>query len=412
MKIVPTKENGFQKKHDLILTLQEDVEETYTLDKTNSISWELSSRPGTAGAATYKFQCRILTGDETTRQMIRWRQDVIKVCVGLHVDTLDTRRPIMEACMRAGPKAVFEGAISAQAKIAYLTALNAAQVADQGAGNTNASDAVKANGQDHYITNDMLNQALQMTIANYLPRKVLARVKRSMRRDMRKPATMKVRNYYQNLIRLNDEELPNLPPFTNDNKLSDDELLDILLFGTPRSWQNEMERQNFDPIVSGIHGTVDFMEGVEASEPPPEVAKPKAKTSSNKKKKADDKKPPYYCEQHGANYTHDTKDCRFLANKKTGTGRKSKNKTWDRKASEASEQSKKDLAVLIGKTVNKAVKKQLASVAKKRKSNEDEEGECFLVETLTKDLDGFNYEEMANLKIGDDDQSVTSEASC
>ena len=105
MKIVPTKENGFQKKHDLILTLQEDVEETYTLDKTNSISWELSSRPGTAGAATYKFQCRILTGDETPRQMIRWRQDVIKVCVGLHVDTLDTRRPIMEACMRAGPKA-------------------------------------------------------------------------------------------------------------------------------------------------------------------------------------------------------------------------------------------------------------------------------------------------------------------
>ena len=413
MKIVPMKENGFQKKLHLILSLQEDVEETYTLDKTNSISWELSSRPGTAGAAKYKFQCRILTGDETPRQMMRWRQDVTKVCIGIHVNTLETRRPIMEACMRAGPKAVFEGAINAQAKVAFLTALKAAKATDQTAGNTTASDAVEANGQDHYIENAMLDVALQMTIANYLPRKVLARVKRSMRRDMRKPANMKVRNYYQNLIRLNDEELPNLPPFTIDNKLSDDELLDILLFGTPRSWQNEMERQNFDPIVAGIHGTVDFMEGVEASEPPPEVAKPKAKTSSsNKKKKADDKKPPYYCEQHGANYTHDTKDCRFIANKKTGSGRKSKNKTWDRKANEASEQSKKDLAVLIGKTVNKAVKKQLASVAKKRKSDEDEEGECFLVETLTKDLDGFNYEEMANLKIDDDGQSVTSEASC
>ena len=411
MKIVPTKEYGSQKKSTLILPLKEDVEETYTLDKTNSISWELSTRPGTAGAAAYKFQARILTGDETPRQMMRWRQDVLKVCVGLHVNTLETRRPIMEACVRAGPKAVFEGAIKAQAKVAYLTALKAARAIDAAAGDTVASDAIVAQGQDHCIKDAMLDTALEMTIANYLPRKVLARVKRSMRRDMRKPVDMKIRNYYQNLIRLNDEELPNLPPFSVDNKLSEDELLDILLFGTPRSWQNEMERQNFDPIVAGIHGAVDFMEGIEASEPPPEVAKPKAKGSANKKKKNDDKKPPYYCEQHGANYTHDTKDCRFLGNKKTGSGRKSKNKTWDRKANEASEQSKKELAALIGKTVNKAVKKQLASVDKKRKSDEDD-GDCFLVETLTKDLDGFNYEEMANLKIDDDDQSVVSEASC
>ena len=203
-----------------------------------------------------------------------------------------------------------------------------------------------------------------------------------------------------------------MPPFTIDNKLSDDELLDILLWGTPRSWQNKMERQNFDPIEVGIHSTVNFMEGVEASEPTPEVSKPKAKTSSNKKKKADDKKPPHHCKQHGANCTHDTKDCCFLANKKTKSGHKSKNKTWDCKANKASEQSKKELAVLVGKTVNKAMKKQLASVAKKRKSDDDEEGECLLVETLTKDPDGFNYEEMANLKIDDDDQSGVSEASC
>ena len=70
MKIAPTKEYGFQKKPNLILTLQEDVEETYTLDKTNSVSWELSTRPGTAGAATCKFQCCVLTGDETPRQMM------------------------------------------------------------------------------------------------------------------------------------------------------------------------------------------------------------------------------------------------------------------------------------------------------------------------------------------------------
>ena len=67
------------------------------------------------------------------------------------------------------------------------------------------------------------------------------------------------------------------------------------------------------------------------------------------------------------------------------------------------------MAALIGKTVNRAIKKQLASADKKRKSDED--GECYLVEALTKDLDGFNYEDMANLKI-DGDESVASEASC
>ena len=168
--------------------------------------------------------------------------------------------------------------------------------------------------------------------------------------------------------------------------------------------------QNSDPIEAGIHGTVNFMEGIKAAEPTPEVLKLKAKTSSNKRKKADEKKPPHHCKLHGANCTHDTKDCRFLNNKKPGSGSKSGNKTWSRKANEASANLKKELAALVGKTVNKAVKKQLASVDKKRKSNDN--GDCHLVDALTKDLDGFNCEDMANLKIDDDSQSVGSEASC
>ena len=106
--------------------------------------------------------------------------------------------------------------------------------------------------------------------------------------------------------------------------------------------------------------------------------------------------------EHGANWTHNTKDCRFLKEKKTGGF---KNKTWNRKASEASDQSKKDLAAILSKAVNKAVKKQLASVDKKRKSD-DEEGECYLVDTLTQELEGFNYETMEGLTIEDDEVSV------
>ena len=169
-----------------------------------------------------------------------------------------------------------------------------------------------------------------------------------------------------------------------------------------------MDKQNFDPLVKGLASAVDFMEAIESTEDF-EPAKPKAKSTPNKKKKAsegDNKKAPYYCEQHGANYTHDTKDCRFLNNKKSnGSNGKFGNKTWNRKASEASAQSKKDLAALIGKTVNKAVKKQLASADKKRKSDDD--NECYLVKALSKDLDGFNYQDMEKLSIGTKNDAVS-----
>ena len=59
---------------------------------------------------------------------------------------------------------------------------------------------------------------------------------------------MKVRTYLQHMLRMNQEELPNLPPHNTCQSLLTDELLDIILFGTPKSWQKEMERQGFDPM--------------------------------------------------------------------------------------------------------------------------------------------------------------------
>ena len=59
-----------------------------------------------------------------------------------------------------------------------------------------------------------------MVVIDLLPRKILAKVKRSMRRDMRKPPDMKIREYFHNLQRLNEEELPNLPPFAVGQSLT------------------------------------------------------------------------------------------------------------------------------------------------------------------------------------------------
>ena len=238
-----------------------------------------------------------------------------------------------------------------------------------------------------------------------------------MRRDMRKPPEMKVRQYYQALTRINGSELLNLPPFNPNQNLSDDEMIDVLLFGTPKSWQAEMDRQGFDPVLSAPSAVVEFMENIEAAEAATfKPTEKKLKTSGKGKKGHDksydksEKKPTNYCKHHGYNWTHDTENCKVLKNKAGSGG--SKNKSWTRKADESKFSSKKELAALINKTVDKKVKKQLAAVGKKRKtadSDTEEDGECFLLQELTKDLDGFNYEDMEKLSL--DDGSVTDKVS-
>jgi hypothetical protein len=210
--------------------------------------------------------------------MIRWRLDVMKVVTGLNVNTVDTVRPIHEACMHTGPLSSYSNAVTACAQPLYNTALEAAQITDAAAGNTTASDAVRANGVEHYINTDCLKEALGLTIAALLPRKILAKVKQSLRRDMRKPKDMKVCNYYQNIVRINNEEIPNLPLFRPLQKLSHDKLIDIVLFRTPKSWQNEMEQQGFDPMEQSLFQVIDFMERVESVEEPFKKPSPRTRT--------------------------------------------------------------------------------------------------------------------------------------
>ena len=83
---------------------------------------------------------------------------------------------------------------------------------------------------------------------------------------MRKPVDMKVRTYFQHLLHINLEELVNIPPYNPNQSLGDDEIMDIILYGTPKSWQCEMDRQGYDPLEHTIAEVVGFMEQVESAE--------------------------------------------------------------------------------------------------------------------------------------------------
>ena len=133
-----------------------------------------------------------------------------------------------------------------------------------------ANAAILAAGWQHASNQRPENATagLGNTLSQSMPRKVLARVKKYFRRDCRKPSDMKLRTYWQHVLRINNTELEALPPFAEANKFSNDDPLDILLFAAPRSWQNEMDRQNFDahdPDVT-LAQVVSFMENIEAAE--------------------------------------------------------------------------------------------------------------------------------------------------
>jgi hypothetical protein len=129
-----------------------------------------------------------------------------------------------------------------------------------------------------------------------------------LHRDTRKPVDMKVRKYYQALISINNKELPNLPPFGAGQALSQDEMIDILLHGTPRSLQNKMECQGFDPMASTVNEVVDFMENIEAVEEKENPFKKVKSKNKDAKEKTDASSPPkkkkFYCSNHGPNNSH------------------------------------------------------------------------------------------------------------
>ena len=375
MKINVPKTGDFQKKTP-ILTLVDDTS-TYSVNKANAVSFDLKVNPADAASSTYKQMFRILTGSETIRQILRWKSNVGTVFAGLNALDVAARRPIACTLMREGQKALFNTELSNLAGDHYNTAMVAARASDValGDGLTTDADQVRLNGRNFYLTNGDVETALQRVITSLLPRQVLAKVKRALRRDMRKPSDMKVRAYYQHLLWINTEELVGLPPaFDQTQRLSEEEMIDIVLFGTPRSWQNEMDRQGFDPMTKTLAEVIDFMENIEATE---ERSENKPKSNDNKSKQKDTKKSKkgssdngnnnntnktkFYCTEHGENWSHDTKDCRTLQ-RKNGNGDKFTNKTWNRKSDEAKKEASKEFATLIGKEIRKGVKKQLASV--------------------------------------------------
>jgi len=437
MKVTATKDFGATTKKPLLPLVPEPT----TISKKEDLATlDLLTDPTNVDSVKIKFAFKRLTGGgELPRQVIQWRANVERALNGLHDATGLTHYQLVQQFCNGTALATFNTHI-----VANVALERTIQVALQNEviRNDDGTDADRAarlavrlneltTGADSVILSiriegiKIVARALNAVVNSLLPSKTLQRVKRYLRREARKPADMTVRAYFMHILRINNEEIPRLPPnFNATARLGVDELVDILLFGTPKSWQREMDRQGFDPLTCTPDQVVAFMEQIETSE---DFDGDKKNTTTVSTKKGTGKKKAgtgnnnansdgFYCIMHGKNTSHDTNDCTALKAhvKKTKTGTdantqkgKGKNKTWKNKSEKETTDSKKELAALTKqvKDLSKKIDLNVIEPVKKRKvkwpTAEDEQDTVDLA-AIDKELKDFNYGDLDKMDINEE----------
>ena len=221
--------NFTKKNHHLPL-----VREAKSHNKSNSCSFELLSDPADANSQRFKMTILRLSGGEDVRTVLQWRQDIDKVLGGLNLTTPMAKVKIISTIISGTPQTTFEQKINSMCAAAMEAAITAVPPdATNPNAQSNAQQVIRVAGLNPHLDNLMVIHSIAHTVQEMMPKKVLARAKREVRRDMRKPSDMTIRDYYNHLQRINLLEVHNLPPFGRDQVFKPDEIIDIMIYGIP-----------------------------------------------------------------------------------------------------------------------------------------------------------------------------------
>jgi hypothetical protein len=318
----------------------------------------------TAGGNNYVKNVRRIYSDENLRTIITSTRDVVEVWEGLGRPDGQTFNPVALTMYDGQGKTNYmlgrDNARNVRVERARKVVFD--QRKEDGDDDATARTAAEAAVPDTYHIDD-INAGIHYVIGAFCPTNVLSRVKHQLRRETRKPPTMRVREFWNCITNINMNELKFLPPLYNSTQqLTADELIDIALHAFPKSWRAEMERQRFDPFCNTVYSVIEFCERIESAEHMNGES-----TLVQRNKKGNQSKKPQkgakgknggdsYCTIHGKG-NHTTDECNRVKElaKKVGksfnkpNANKSPNKTWKRKQEDAKPTNKNELKAIIRK---------------------------------------------------------------
>jgi hypothetical protein len=165
--------------------------------------------------------------------------------------------------------------------------------------------------------------AVHGLVAHIFPQKALMNQKQFMQCYLQKPYEMPICEFMNRLVKIN-EYLPLFPPFSNNGKLSIEEIMVIAEFATPSQWQKAMVFYGFNPTKRTPLKFVEFCKRLEYAKVG-NHNQPKAKGQNNLKNVNDGKsqaskthnnnsqgkREDSYCEYHGV-HGHSTGECKVV----------------------------------------------------------------------------------------------------
>jgi hypothetical protein len=268
-------------------------------------------------------------------------------------------------------------------------------------------------------------------VMNYMaPSKALSKQQIWMRRHCRKPKEMTTKAFYSHLIRINSEELPNIPPaFDKSQCLKDDDLIDIILNSIPKRWLVEFERIAFDPTEKNIEELLQQCERMESidtmtTDPTTKIVEGKSSTKgkSTKKVKTHHGKKTGDCVIHGVGCGHSTEECKIIIGAKakkssynsaagtssTQKSSSSKSKTWTKKSDDAKTSTKKEMMAFLEvakeefrKELNAFKKTEKKKPSPKRKQDESDDESYASAKSVNQfETDEFLFDDDENIAEG------------
>ena len=195
----------------------EDDEDT----KRKSSSFKLPTIVGDADSPKIGIRIKHLNGTESLRDALVFMEETEDLFQRMGF-TNQNNGPSADAIVRqllhGSALTTYSGVVTALRQDEFDTQISTAR----NAGGTNDEiNARIATVVRPPIIMDYVVNGIQSIISFMAPFKVLARVKRYLRRGCRKPANMKTRVYINHMTRINEEEIPRLPPDFDTNNSVD-----------------------------------------------------------------------------------------------------------------------------------------------------------------------------------------------